>query len=305
MVSRILSFLLLLSATGCVAEPTDIRVIDYEVTLPPATEVFWCTFGTFEDSVGVNGLWERTESPFLHHQLFKPVLEDVPYADGETVDCLELGDWWGTAPTLLEGVGVPPPDDMDRQISFPPGVAFLMEAGQRYVIDSHWINTTDEVQIGRVQMELGMIPASSVVHEAGTFNFDKAHLSVPPGTWTETVECDFGDQEVNILQLGPHMHAHGTHYAVDVIRLSGETERILEVESWHPSFREDPPLWNWGAGEMVIRPGEIIQTHCTWDNPSNQDLGFPEEMCTSFGAAYPMETNIFCGGSGDGPTMPF
>ena len=64
----------------------------------------------------------RYESLFLHHQLFKPVLEEVPYADGETVDCLELGDLVDS-PYITRGRRCPPPDDMDRQISFPPGVA--------------------------------------------------------------------------------------------------------------------------------------------------------------------------------------
>ena len=177
-----------------------------------------------------------------------------------------------------------------------------MEAGQRYVIDSHWINTTDEVQVVRYRWASWCQPA--VEHEAGR-SISTKRTSASRRVPGPTVKCDFGDQEVNILQLGPHMHAHGTHYAVDVVRLNGEVERMLEVDSWNPSFREDPPLWNWGAGEMVIRPGEIVQTHCTWDNPNNEALGFPEEMCTSFGAAYPMETNIFCGGTEGGQAMPF
>jgi hypothetical protein len=292
----------LLLLTACSDDEDDRLVIEFEVSIPPAGEVFWCYFGTFEEEIGINGLWGMTESHFLHHQLMKPVLEDEPYEDGEIADCLTLGEWWGPAPTLLEGVGERDPDDEDREINLPDGVAYVMEAGQRYVVDSHWINTTDEEQTGRVEMELGFVSMDQVEHRAGTFNLDKAGLSIPPGTWTEQFDCEISDDSVNILQIGPHMHTHGSHYGVDIIRGDGSIDPVFEIEEWKPEYREEPPMWNWGPGELVVHPGDKVRTRCTWENPYDENLEFPEEMCTSFGAGFPMDTDIFCGGSG---TMNF
>ena len=47
-------------------------------------------------------------------------------------------------------------------------------------------------------------------------------------------------------------------------------------------------------GELVVAENETIGTTCHWFNTTQQDLGFPEEMCSAKGIAAPMSEPVFC-----------
>ncbi|MEE2829592.1 MAG: hypothetical protein VX498_10420 [Myxococcota bacterium] len=275
-------------------EPPDgpsLRIETPEMTLPPGEEVFWCYFGTFPEDLSVNRMRVQTTSPFLHHTLLKEVPPEIEgYPDGEMVPCEPLGEWWASSPTMFETAG----GTADYLFNLPEGVAFQIREGQRYVVDSHYLNLTDEALVGKVVYDLHLVDPEDVEYVAGTFNHDIGDLNIPTGGLTTLFgDCSW-DHQVTILNMGPHMHAHGAQYAVDWLRPDEEAERILFVEDWLPEYREEPPLIDFAPGELVVEAGEVFRTWCTWDNETEDPLTFPEEMCTTFGVAYPLEENWFC-----------
>jgi hypothetical protein len=298
-----------------------LRIETPPIDVPAGREVFRCYFGTFSQTVGVKTVTQYPGSPFLHHLLMKEAPRDAPQADGALVDCLSVGDWWGPAPSMFEAVGIgnpepgpdggpPGPTDPHLWSSLPDGVAFVVEAGDRFVLDAHLVNPSDEDTVAISAVDLELIPIDEVQAVAGSYNHNSDPFEIPPESeWSLSFDCPW-EHEVTILSIGPHMHEHGAAYAVDVIHADGSPpERVLDVPVWGGSDPNAPPQMAWfEPGELVLAPGDAFRTTCTWNNPDSVPLGFPEEMCTTFGVGYPLPGNMYCGsnqpmqgGGGGGP----
>lgn len=311
--------LFLLFGAGCAETLPEgvVRIESPTLSLPAGEEVFWCYFGTFEEEMAVREITLDPGSRWLHHALLKEVPDDAPQEDGELVDCLELPDWWGTASTIFESVGdgnkdeSEEPENIDTSAPrvwarLPEGLAYRVHAGQRWVLDTHFLNTTETAEEATVAVDLQTMPLDEVRAVVGTFNHDSGTFQIPPqsASYSLPFDCQW-EQDVTILAIGPHMHAHGQRYLVERFVGPGELAPVLQVDEWEDDFREAPPVLNFPDGEMTVRAGDVFRTTCTWENPSDQALSFPDEMCTTFGVAYPLEQNAYCAGGmpigGDGP----
>ncbi len=250
-------------------------------------------FGTFEVDAGVQWVALQNDSPFLHHMLLKEVPDDAVWQDGEVVDCLSLPDWWSVSPTLFEAIGKDP-EHPERWVDLPDGIAFMIESGQRWVLDSHFINTSPNDAEANIAVEIGLVDPEDVLHVAGTYNHDGGDLHIPTGgLWSLEFDCTW-ETQVEILGVGCHMHYYGASYSVDWLRQDGSVERILDVPEWEPIFRDVAPGVDFLNGEVVVQPGDSFRTTCTWDNQSGAEVTFPEEMCTTFGVGFPLPDNSWC-----------
>lgn len=313
---------LLLSVLGCSEALPDgvVRIESPNLSLPAGEEVFWCYFGTFEEDMAVTEITLTPNTRWMHHLLLKEVPEDEPHQDGDLVDCLELGDWWGVASTIFESVGDGNKDETDEAdrpeedpsaprswARLPEGLAFRAHAGQRWVLDAHFVNTSETAEEISVSVDLVTIPEDEVRATVGTFNHDSGELSIPPNqqSWSLPFDCSW-EEDVTILSIGPHMHAHGQRYLVERFVGPGQLTPVLQIDEWESGFRDAPPVLNFADGDMTVRAGDVFRTTCTWGNESDAPLTFPEEMCTTFGVAYPLEENAYCAGGDhelpDGPT---
>ena len=170
----------------------------------------------------------------------------------------------------------------------------LILAGERWVLDSHFVNTSPEDAEANIALEMGLLAPEDVVHVAGTYNHDSGELHIPAGgLWSLDFDCSW-DAEVEILGIGPHMHTHGASYSVDWIRTDGSVQRILDIPEWQPEFRDRPPGLDFLEGEVVVQPGDSFRTTCSWDNQTGAEISFPEEMCTTFGVGFPLPDNAWC-----------
>ena len=79
----------------------------------------------------------------------------------------------------------------------------------------------------------------------------------------------------------------------------GVTERLYEVENWRPEYRENPRdiTIAYAPGELVVQPGDVFTTNCTWVNNTGQNLDYPYEMCSLHGAYGPATRPLTCAGT--------
>jgi hypothetical protein len=92
------------------------------------------------------------------------------------------------------------------------------------------------------------------------------------------------DENIHILLSWPHMHKLGTYMNTTIIRADG-TREVLHDGAFNFEFQisyETP---------AVIRPGDRLETTCTFNNTTNRNVGFgtatEDEMCYNFVWAYP------------------
>jgi hypothetical protein len=89
-----------------------------------------------------------------------------------------------------------------------------------------------------------------------------------------------GGQRIHILGGTPHMHTHGTHMKVEIVRAAGGVEMLHDMPfdfSSQISYMKD--TW--------LEPGDSINTTCTYDRPVSFGEGTGDEMCYFFTLYYP------------------
>jgi len=269
-----------------------IRSSVFEV--PPYSEIIYCYFGTYDGpTVGVNFYQPLEAEMYSHHNQLKTTPVQKP--EGSLEDCFYLDASMSEFVPIFEAVGIDAIEGATGNwLNLPEGIAVRMEENKHYVLDMHYINTTDKTLVVQNGANIGTIPEEEVEFFAGSGQFDSGPPEITPGEYTYSFDCEW-KQDATILSLSSHMHGIGTEFYVDVVRKNGDIERVHSVPEWdqavHPYF---PVIDSFENGSFTVEEGDIFRTSCTWYNPTDEVIGFPAEMCTTAVVAYPLDEPISC-----------
>ena len=128
-------------------------------------------------------------------------------------------------------------------------------------------------------------PKTAVVSTLGSANIDLAPRStgtVVTGRCTPAIT-----EPIHLLSAAPHMHGRGRKLRTEVLR--GGSEAAIETLVDEPNF--DFQSQRSHASSLVIQPGDVLRTSCTYDNPTDARVTFGErtedEMCFDFVTVWP------------------
>lgn len=281
------------------------------MTVQPYSEIIFCYYGTYNGpDVGVVDFIPFTHPMFNHHSFLRTQLGDEG-ENGELIDCTnppgdpadsppEGGPGMPGGQTLIQTIQVEgEQQQVGDWLTLPEGYAVKLESGTRWVIDTHFINPTDEIVLVNDTMNLGFLPAEEVTNWVAALQFSGV-VHIPPETeWTRSFDCVW-DEDYEILSLFGHLHHLGKRFTTDWTH-DGETERVYEVDPWLPEYRENPRnvIQSYAPGEFKVKAGDVFTIHCTWDNPSASGVEAPEEMCSLHGAIGPSEVPLTCADQDD------
>ena len=274
------------------APDNGIQVRTPALAVGPYEEVMYCYYTTYTGPTsGIVGMIPFYSKTYGHHMFLKAVPVDKEYEDESLVDCTEAEP--DRMPVLVQAVQNEMPDGTGDWVNLMPGYAFRLEEGQQFKIDAHFINPTDQSLLLNTAVNLELIPEEEVDHWVGSFDMDGVNFEIPPGVDQEiSFDCALPTGS-SVLSVGGHMHENGSRYLVELIRNQGSTP-ILEVDDWQSSYRYTPPTRFMRPGEVTIQEGDRLRTTCTWDNPYDAALTFPDEMCTTFGVASDLKSAYLC-----------
>jgi hypothetical protein len=274
-------------AGGLALEPPD-------HVIPAFSERQFCWFTRYEGpDVGIH--YQATyQSDHGHHVvLMRTLADEDDFPDDMVFDCTGKDTLPMTEmEPIIFGRGI---DDGDgtSSLELTDGMAVDFEADTRLVIQSHYINPTPDDILVRDAIHLGFTDPEDVQTWAAPFAHTAIDFEVPAKA-EETVEfdCTWG-ADATVLFLGGHMHEWGKSFSLDW-NTAEETERIYEIEQWEPDYRDRPPINEYEDGSFQVSAGDSFTTSCTWDNTTDEPLGFPEEMCVTFGFAYESKIPLIC-----------
>jgi hypothetical protein len=252
------------------------------ISVPPHTEVLQCTVGTWTgEDLGVTDYGPRQAEQYGHHaQLFSTDASAEEYPDGLKVDC--------------QAGGIPT-EAFFQPMQLPEGVALYFASGIRWVIQSHYVNTSDQTILVNDAILLENVPASEVETWAASWNFGDRNLIVPTGESVRSFSYTW-PQDFELMTLSAHMHENGQNFSVDHTDLAGTTTRVLELDSWEDSWRDDPPTQNLRPGEITVEQGDIFTINCGFNNETGEEIAFPTEMCGAFGVGTSAQFPLNCEG---------
>lgn len=175
--------------------------------------------------------------------------------------------------------------------NYPMEMGLQMPSGNsaRLLLEVHYFNganLTDVVDRSGVRFCTapdGTRPESAAIHQLGTEG-----ICLPPGQRTTvTATCnprdDMGD--IHVTSVFPHMHRLGVHQSVEVLRADGTREVLHDAP-----FAFDAQV-SYPVGDVVLRPGDRVETRCTYENTTDARVPFgeqtQEEMCYAYLTAWP------------------
>jgi hypothetical protein len=263
-----------------------------DVIVQPYSEVQYCLFGTYTGpDVGLT-YFESFQGAGAHHLILLGTSATTQvHPDGELIDCTKTSDIPMTDFEPL--INAEPTGAGSSKIELPEGMAVKLRSGQRYVVQAHYVNTSDETRRYLDLMNVGLVDPETVTTWAAAFALTDVDLSLPAGqSTTVTFDCD-PETSYNLLYVTGHMHEWGTSFALDAVT-GDATDELFTIPAWDPQYRDLPPIAKWGEGEMVWSPGTQLRTTCTWFNDTEEELDFPSEMCATYGMLYPSVTPVVC-----------
>jgi hypothetical protein len=189
-----------------------------------------------------------------------------------------------------------------RESLVPDDIALRLPAGQQVVIQSHYINPTSEplVVMDALDLELTTIDEDDVV--ADNFVINLSAFEIPPQTTAHeaTHTCRAG-REMDIYTVIGHTHEHGTLLELEwtnpegeTIQLYSETDGVLMREGGSAIILPEP---------IHLTPEDTLKVTCRWDNPFDESLTFPDEMCAAIMYYSPAVGFLVCGESDEEPEI--
>ena len=274
---------------------TDIVWYGADTIIEPYEDKMMCIFGTYTGpDIGMHSFdaWQGENGH--HFVLMGTTLDTQDFPDGMVVDCTGQNSFAMTDvdPLLL---GTRSNLVTEMELPLPDGMAAKLRQDQRYILQSHYINTTDSpVRIRDLAVTQTMAEDQVQVWTAPMIlNYDD--MVIPVGeSRTATFDCTI-ENDLHLLYLQGHMHEWGTAFSTDIVN-GEELENLYTVSPWDASFRDLPPTNHYKEDELSLPAGTTLRTTCEWYNSADYELTFPNEMCDTVSMVYPSEVPIVCDG---------
>lgn len=190
-----------------------------------------------------------------------------------------------------------------ENVMMPPGVGLeLGGPDDWYVMQVHYHNAAQYPDAADRSGVAFCVPETPEPQTAGVLTLGTTSLNIPAGAEDHTEVGNCGGlltlfwPELHIIGASPHMHELGRAMKTVLTRQGGVTETVIDKPF---NFESQGMYFN--DQEIVVHPGESLQTTCTYDNPGSAPVGFGEgtgdEMCFNFVLVYPIDqlANRNCG----------
>jgi hypothetical protein len=285
-----------------VAKDADFVIQSPDYLVPPNEQLMFCYWGTWEGpTTGVN-YYEFLQSPgFGHHAVLTQVQEDASDApDGTWVQCGTGEDqevMSGTKP-LIAGNEVVEPGH--GRMTLPEGKAVKILEGQRWMLQSHYINSLDVPILVRDLAWGKTVPQEEVEAWVGSYTFNHTGFSLPPQQATSiSFDCSW-NHDLHILSMAGHMHGAGRSIFGATLgeeQPAEEAEVVYDVPVWNEDWRYAPQILMFPDDGLEVKASDRLYGQCDWYNDTDTTLTFPNEMCVLMGLAWPLEQAIGCDGA--------
>ena len=164
----------------------------------------------------------------------------------------------------------------------PDDVAVRVLPGQRLLVQSHYINTTDKPMMAMDATDLALTTAERSPTIADSFAIIDSEFKIPAGAkkYTRVKECKL-DKDLDIHLLLGHTHEHGVLFQLDLLREGADAE-MLYYATDGKLLRSNPEIKLFSSAPYKFRAGDTLRMTCGWDNDTDHDIAWPEEMCVTF-----------------------
>lgn len=257
-----------------------VQLLGLPFIVQPGEDVFMCVYLSEQLSEDLNmQALSAYQMPGGHHIILSSVVDGFePSSPVHKCDESEM--------TNHRLVGVASNNAAFR-IEAPDGVAFQAPGGKRFVIQSHYINATDEPI--EVMDAVNLIRSEGEITElAGMMVMNDLSFELLPGQSTvREMNCTI-TQPSSVFMLTGHTHEWGQTFSLGLTPAGSSEEEMLFDIAVGQGFRDEPPLRTFDQENLLqLMPGDKLRMQCKWFNDKPGPIYFPEEMCSAPMFYYP------------------
>jgi len=185
----------------------------------------------------------------------------------------------------------------------PDDVGMKLPGGDRWLIlQLHYWNVAGHKD-SKDQSGVAMCTTEKLrPHTAVISTLGSANIDLPPKSANVEVKgkCTPNLTEpIHVLASSPHMHGRGHKFTTKVLRGGdpAKAETLVDV----PRFDFNAQQSYDAPKDMLLAPGDTLETTCVYDNPGSTSVFFGEktedEMCFNFVLAWPESGIVNAGGA--------
>jgi hypothetical protein len=173
-------------------------------------------------------------------------------------------------------------------LGLPDDLALLVPEGKQFVLQAHYINTTDAPMRVTDSVTLLLMKPEDVRAYVNYFVTNDSSFEIPASsTYSHTTYCTT-QRDLDVIMTLGHMHEDGRQYTLEVVDGANAVMDTLIDNVWQPSYTSHPPVTYYTADEPMHLPaGTRLRQTCEWDNSTANPVIFPREMCLSFMYYFP------------------
>lgn len=265
------------------ADPKFIDFVGGEKIIKPGEDSMTCTHLLYQGEDLVYDVADPSQGKFGHH--FVTAKAKQPLPPGSVEDCSKPEDM-----AKYDILTIP-------SFDLPAGYGFVMRKGTPIVMQSHYVNTGKDPIRVRDILRFRKVDPSTVKTWAAAFATNLAFFEIKPGQQgVRSYDCPV-PQEYKLMMVGGHMHEWGKKFVLSYAATPADTMKDLyRVDEWMAHHRDEPPTLVMRTSPMALPKGGILKTECTWFNDTKETLGFPHEMCATFGVVVGSPEPWLCSG---------
>jgi hypothetical protein len=169
-------------------------------------------------------------------------------------------------------------------VQLPPGVAFRLPKGSAIMLNTHFLNTSDQTIDGQSVVDFQFVESDGKRIIASLFSNGNRIFQVPGKSAAEALaECKL-PRDMQFILFTNHMHDYGTQAKTEVVRADGRVELVHEDPKWTYEMQFRAVYSKWSLEQpLTIAKGETVRTRCNWQNATDSMVEFPREMCFGVG----------------------
>jgi len=252
--------------------------------LPPYSETYNCYVGTWEHDMGVHWFEWFQDQTYGHHMRMDNIGPQVDVEDGEVRDCLNGGTLMNDAKPYFNATEA---GLITGLMNLREGFGVAVKGGDRWMIQSHYYNMTDEVKWVQDTVNIGWVPLDTLEMPLSTWTFDNTRFELPPNQESDIVFNCTWPQDVGVYMYMVHMHDRALSFTSEVSQEDGSWEPWYSILDWDPYWYHHPILM---IPEVPIpfSAGQTVRGTCRINNDTDFPRVWPEEMCVVEGLAGPL-----------------
>lgn len=180
---------------------------------------------------------------------------------------------------LLGGVG----GEGAEGLQLPEGAVFRIPAGFSLYMNVHYYNAGEEPVEAWSRLDVKLAPASPTRTAVGFFGAaDVSAIAKANAQSQITYKCKT-KEDMRFVMFANHMHEYGAAVRTTAHVPDGETMVLKDDPSWTGEWATSPNFARRPIADPIVLPaGTELEQTCSWNNTTNRDLGFPDEMCAFF-----------------------